>query len=154
VKVLLTFLVFTLVISFLSPAHAENTYIDFEFPSKLLLTNYEYKINFHYLLANAKEDDFIVTPILENGTAEIFDKIKNIWIKQNSMRSNFPKLSAVMEFRITSFGNAKTKICFELQHLKTGIICKSPCKTYWNRGYFARYVNAINDRILKWEKGN
>lgn len=153
-KVFSIILPFILVTLFPSPARAENTYIDFEFPSKLLLTNYEYKINFHYLLSNAKEEDFIITPILESGTAEIYDKTKNIWVKQNSLRSNFPKLSAEMLFRITSFGNAKTKICFELQHLKTGAIYKSPCKTYWNREYFARYINVINDRILKWEKGN
>jgi hypothetical protein len=143
----------TLLITLLSvPVCAENVYIDFEFPSRLLLLNYEYKIDFAYSLLNSGENDFIIIPYIENGTIEIYDRKKSIWVKQNGLRSDFPKLEREMVVKITSFGQVRTKICFELQHPRSAAVYKSPCKTYWNRGYFTGYIRAINDKILKWEK--
>jgi hypothetical protein len=105
-------------------------------------------------LPNSREEDFIIIPSAENGTLEICDKEKNIWIRQNSLRSSFPRLSQEIPVRIISLGSLKTKICFEVQHLKTGAVFKSACKMYWNRSYFLGYIGAINDKISKWEKGN
>lgn len=131
---------------------AKDTYFDFNFPSRLLLANYVYKIKLAYELYGANENEFIVIPVTENGSVEIYDESKNVWIKPNNLRSTFPSLSPELEVKITNFNGAKMKICFEVQHSKTALLYKTPCKTYWNRSIFNGYIDRLNDKILKWEK--
>jgi hypothetical protein len=141
-----------LLVFFQDYSFAKDTYFDFILPSKLILISYEYKVVFKHLISGAEEKDFTIKPIMENGLIEIFESEKNIWIKQNDLRSSFPKLNSEMRIRIVSFGNYKSEICFEIQHIKTTALYKTPCKTYWDRASLGGYLSLINDRILKWNE--
>jgi len=143
---------FSFLILFQNTSLAKNTFFDFNLPSKLLLLNYEYKVTFEHLISQSEEKDFTVKPVMGNGIIEIYDPERNIWIKQNDFRSNFPKLSSEMKVRMISFGEYKSEICFEIQHTKTTVLYKTPCKTYWDRSSLSGYINLINDRILKWKE--
>jgi hypothetical protein len=133
-------------------AYPKEIFFDFNFPTRLLLVNYTYKINFSYLLSGAEAKDFTVRPIIENGTIEIYDEEKNHWVGQSDFRSNYPKLSSEIQVRVTGFADRKSKICFEIQHIKSTNLYKTPCKVYWNRILLGKYVVLINDKILKWTK--
>ena len=148
------FNIFIFFLSFITLIHgksfAKDTYFDFNLPSKLLLLNYEYKVIFEHLISQAEEKDFTVRPVMENGVIEIYNSEKNTWVKQNDLRSMFPKLNSEMRVRVISFGKYKSEICFEIQHTKSMVLYKTPCKTYWDRASLRGYISLINDRILKW----
>jgi hypothetical protein len=131
-------------------AYSRDIYFDYNFPTRLLLVGYDYKISFSYLISGAEANDFTVRPVMENGMIEILDEEKNYWVNQNDFRFNFPKLRSEMKVRIVGFAGRKSEICFEIQHMKSTRIYETPCRAYWSRVLMGKYLALINDKILKW----
>ncbi len=118
----------------------------------MLLPNYVYVINFSYLISAAEDKDFTVRPVMESGLVEIYDEERKLWINQSALRSRFPRLASEMKIRFINFGGNRSEICFEIQHIKSTNIYRTPCKAYWNRVSLGRYIELINDKILKWTR--
>ena len=106
-----------------------------------------------YLLDGINEKDFIVIPNAENSLLEIYNDENKSWVKQNEFRSNFPRLKPTMKIKLISFAGVSTKVCFDVQLLKTSEVYKTPCRTYWNAQHFLKYIDAVNAKIFEWVKG-
>ena len=89
----------------------------------------------------------MIKPSVSKGSVEIFNNEKNIWVRFSSLRSDFPKLSKTINLKLAGVPAEKTELCFDIQHLKTGKMFKTPCKTIWNKNFFAYYFSLLNQRL-------
>ena len=150
-KILLYLLIFfcTALTSF-----AVETYFDFRLNSVLVPVDKDLTVKFDYLLEGVRAEDFSVMPVAENALLEIYNSGSKKWVRQNDFRTEFPELAPQIQIRPKSLNGAKVKICFNFQLRRTGVLYSSPCRIYWNRDHFMKYLRAINDKILRWVKVN
>ena len=144
-KILLYLLIFfcTALTSF-----AVETYFDFRLNSVLVPVDKDLTVKFDYLLEGVRTEDFTVIPVSENTLIEIYNTTSKKWVGQNSLRTEFPDLEPQMQIKLKSINGTKVKICFNFQHIKTGVLYNSPCRTYWNRDYFQKYLKYLLCRNL------
>jgi len=149
---------FTLILLYKIFCIAEGGYFDFSLSRYLIDENREMVVDVKYRLDGFIEDIFIVKPVIENGTVEIFNPEKNLWASSFSLVSDLPDLKKEMLIRVKGFGIEKTNLYFEILNLSDGQVHLTPKKEVWSKKVYEKYLENLNkkierDAILKNEAG-
>lgn len=131
---------------------AQFTYVDFSLESYLVIEEKETKVSLIYNLSGAKESDFIVRPIVENGIVEILDSKANVWVGTSGFISSLPNLSKNITVRFKGLTFEKSSLWFEIKSLKTGKSYLTPKKSVWTNKIYEGYVENINESVVNYSK--
>lgn len=125
-----------------------STNFDFSLKEYLVSENVETTVFFSYLLSGYINKDFLVKPLIGNGTVEIFNSEKNEWIGSFSSTNSFPKISESMLVRFQNLIVDKTYLWFEIKNVKDGSTYFTPKKYIWGEKTYYGYVEEINYSLL------
>jgi hypothetical protein len=131
----------------LSKSAFAGDYFDFLPPNNLL--NYEKTaaVKFFYKLDGYEKSQFLVRPLVENGTAFIFEPIKSQWISGYSLWSEFPALQKTMQIKVT--GPEKSQLYFQITNMITGEVYETKKHPLWTINSYHGYLDLLNENILK-----
>jgi hypothetical protein len=117
------------------------------------------EVSFQYDLEGFDGGDFLVRPVIKNGTVEVFNFNTNNWVGSYSLISEVPNLQQKMLIRMKGFDVDKSSQYFEIFNIKTGEISSTPEKEIWSKQIYSNYGELINSnlskiKVLRLEKEN
>lgn len=145
------FIFFVLLFYLGGVSHASFTNFDFSLKEYLVSENTETEVYFSYLLSGYKNIDFVVKPLIGNGTVEIFNTDKKEWAGSFSSTDNLPEVSENMLIRFQNLKVDKTYLWFEIKSVKDGKTYLTPKKSVWGEKIYGGYVEEINYSISNYE---
>ncbi|MFH1899533.1 MAG: hypothetical protein ABIJ82_03670 [Patescibacteria group bacterium] len=132
-------------------AYASFTNFDFSLKEYLVSENTETEVYFSYLFSGYENKDFVVKPLIGNGTVEIFNPEKREWVGSFSFTEYLPKISENMLIRFQNLNVNKTYLWFEIESLKDGKTYFTPKKSIWGEKIYDGYVEEINYSVSNYE---
>jgi hypothetical protein len=111
----------------------------------------EIQVGFKYELQGFDDGDFLVRPVIKNGTVEIFNSDANTWVGSYSLISELPSLQKEMLIRVKGFDVIKSSLYFEILNTKTGEVFSTPQKEIWSKGIYSNYGELINSNLSNFE---
>lgn len=146
-----TFIFFVALFYLIGVSYALSTNFDFSLKEYLVSENTETEVYFSYLLSGYENKDFVVKPLIGNGTVEIFNSEKKEWVGSFSSSDNFPEISENMLIRFQNLKVDKTYLWFEIKSVKDGKTYFTPKKSVWGEKIYDGYAEEINYSILNYE---
>lgn len=131
-----------------SYVHAkEPVYFDFYFDNNTLSGTNEVNVGIKYNLdSNISNERFKVRALSDKGSIDFV--LEGSYVDSNDFWTAMPYLTKNLNLRIK--GNFHSAyVWFEILDLKTGKIYKTPKHLILSRAWYKRYINLLNQNILK-----
>ena len=146
-----TFIFFITLFYLVSVSYALSTNFDFSLKEYLVSENTETEVYFSYLLSGYENKDFVVKPLMGNGTVAIFNPEDKKWMGSFSSLDCLPKISENLIIRFQNLNVNKTYLWFEIENLRDGKTYFTPKKNIWGEKIYDGYVEEINYSVSNYE---
>lgn len=123
---------------------AQERYFDFTLPGNFIVIGKPFSFNLTYFLSSERERNFVIKPILKNGSMEIFNFEKNSWVNDKTSIYEFPIIHGSLKAKVTNLPQFNSTLYFQISDLKTGKIYLTEEKKVWSNFLYSTYVNSLN----------
>lgn len=142
-------IVFSLAVVFFSFCFGRDlyarSYFTFETDKFVILEDAEIEVQFSYVLERYEENDFVVRPVLGDGTAKIYNEDNDTWAGQYDLWTNMPYLRKTMKVKPNFSGNSD--LSFQIQNTLDAEIYETPKQTIWGKNAYSGYLSTLNKNL-------